>query len=121
MKIVYKTKTLHKVCNGSKWAVRAYGAKGGKKLMQRMNELNSFECLADVPKFPPARCHQLDGNRKGQFSVDLEQPYRLIFEPDHNPMPRIEDGGIDLQAVTKIKILEIVDTHDGKNKKKRGR
>lgn len=74
-----------------------------------------------MPKFPPARCHQLDGNRKGQFSVDLEHPYRLIFAPNHNPIPELEDGGINLQAVTKIKIIEIVDTHDKKKKKKRGK
>lgn len=121
MDISYKTNSLRNICEKGKEAVRALGDKGGKKLMQRMNELSSFECLADVPRFPPARCHQLHGNRKGQFSIDLEHPYRLIFEPAHNPMPRVADGGIDMKSVTKIKIIEIDDTHDGKSKKKRGR
>ena len=121
MNIKFRSKALQKGCSTEKGAVRAYGPKRGKKLMQRMNELMAFNNLADVPKFPPARCHQLDGNRKGQFSVDLEHPYRLIFTPNHNPIPELEDGGINLQAVTKIKIIEIVDTHDKKKKKKRGK
>jgi len=121
VEISYKSRALRKICEIGKEAVRAYGAKGGRKLMQRMNELSSFECLADVPRFPPARCHQLHGDRRGQFSVDLENPYRMIFVPAHNPMPRVEDGGIDMKSVTKIKIIEIDDTHDGKKKKSRGR
>ena len=121
MKINFRSKTLQKLCSTSKGAVRALGPKRGNKLMQRMNELAAFNCLADVPKFPPARCHQLGDNRKGQFSVDLEHPYRLIFVPDHNPIPELEDGGINLQEITKIKIIEIVDTHDKKGKKKRGK
>ena len=52
--------------------------------------------------------------------MDLDHPYRLIFKPNHNPLPELEDGGLDLQAETKIILIEIVDTHDGKKKKKRG-
>jgi proteic killer suppression protein len=37
---------------------------------------------------------------------------RLVFEPDHDPIPTLEDGGIDQSAVTRIKILEVVDYHD---------
>lgn len=36
---------------------------------------------------------------------------RLIFIPDHDPVPRKDDGGIDLAQVTKITILEITDYH----------
>ena len=93
MEIVFRTTALQKICSISKEAVRTYGPKNGGKLMQRLNELKSFECLADVPKYPPARCHQLEGNRKGQFSVDLEHPYRLIFTPNHTPLPKLEGGG----------------------------
>jgi len=52
MEISFKTKALQKVCSLAKEAVRGYGPKSGGKLMQRMNELKSFENLADVPKFP---------------------------------------------------------------------
>ena len=55
--------------------------------------------------------HQLKGNRDEQFAVDLVHPYRLVFEPNHDPLPRKEDGGINLEQVTAIKIMEVVDYH----------
>ncbi len=30
--------------------------------------------------FSIGRCHQLRGNRKGEYSMDLVHPYRMIFE-----------------------------------------
>ena len=53
------------------------------------------KCLTD----PPERRHELSGNRKGQFAVDLKHPQRLIFEPNHNPLPRRADGGLDLKKI----------------------
>lgn len=37
--------------------------------------------------------------------------YRLIFIPDHDPVPRLKDGGLDWSKVTAIKILGVEDTH----------
>ena len=60
---------------------------------------------------PPVRRHQLTGGQKRQFAIDLVQPYRLIFKPDHEPVPRKDDGGIDLNQVTAIKIIDVKDYH----------
>ena len=38
----------------------------------------------------------------GQFSVDIEHPYRLLFIPANDPVPRNENGGIDREKVTEI-------------------
>ena len=43
--------------------------------------------------------------------MDLDHPYRLIFKPDHSPLPRNEDGGLDWGRVMKIVVIEVVDTH----------
>lgn len=82
-----------------------------RKLKQRLMELNAAETLADISHLPPPRCHELSGKRAGQFSVDLEHPYRLLFVVAHNPVPRADNGGIDREQVTEIEIVEIVDTH----------
>lgn len=37
--------------------------------------------------------------------------YRLVFTPDHDPVPRLDDGGIDRASVRAIRIEEIVDYH----------
>ena len=74
-------------------------------------ELQAAENLAVISHLPPARCHELVGNRAGQFSVDLKHPFRLLFEPDHDPVPQKADGAIDRTLVTAIIIVEIADTH----------
>lgn len=74
-------------------------------------ELKAADTLADISALPPARCHQLSGDRAGQFAVDVQHPFRLIFEPADDPVPRKEDGGIDLTRVRAIRILEVTDNH----------
>ena len=74
-------------------------------------ELKSFDTLADISHLPPARCHELTGDRAGQLSVDLVHPHRLIFIPDHDPVPEKPDGGLDRAKVTKVLVLEVCDPH----------
>ena len=76
-----------------------------------MMELKAATSLDDISRLPPARCHELTGNRKGQLSVDLEHPYRLLFIPANNPLPETINGGLDWPRVTEIEITEIIDTH----------
>jgi hypothetical protein len=66
--------------------------------------------LADMEGVP-GNCHQLSADRVGQFAVHLWGSYRLVFEPDHDPVPRLNDGGIDRARITQIKIKEVVDYH----------
>jgi proteic killer suppression protein len=65
-----------------------------------------------MPKIVRGRCHELTGNRAGTLSLDLVHPYRLIFEPADEPVPRKPDGGLDWKRVTRIRILEVADTHE---------
>ncbi len=59
----------------------------------------------------PGKCHALGANRADHFAVHLWGQYRLIFFPNHDPVPQVDDGGIDLTAVTQITITEVVDYH----------
>lgn len=43
----------------------------------------------------PGRCHELHSDRAGQLSLDLDGPYRLIFEPADDPIPTKPDGGLE--------------------------
>lgn len=79
--------------------------------MRRLAILKAAGSLALVPTTPPDRRHQLGSERKGQYTVDVIHPYRLIFKPNHQPFPRKQDGGIDTEQVTAITIIEIVDYH----------
>ncbi|MGO9168836.1 MAG: hypothetical protein ACLP56_18370 [Candidatus Sulfotelmatobacter sp.] len=85
-----------------------------KKLALRLAALRAAESLADFwpPKSGPERCHELIGDRKGTFSVDLKQPYRLLFEPDiTTPQLDLSDEQARWKSVTAIHILAIEDTH----------
>jgi hypothetical protein len=47
----------------------------------------------------------------GQLAVDLIHPKRLVFVPDHAPVPTKDDGGLDWTGVTRIVVVEITDYH----------
>ena len=109
--IFYKTKKLQKICSDQKTMDTKLGIPVAKKLRQRHMELKAADNLKQISHLPPSRCHELTNNRSGQFSVDLVNPFRLLFIPANDPLPRKEDGGIDLQQVTEIEIIKIEDTH----------
>jgi proteic killer suppression protein len=114
MEITFLNKKLEKAFNEGATLVKIHGAARAQKIKVRMKELRGATCLHDFwpPKSPPSRCHELtQGQRAGQLSVDLDHPYRLIFVPANDPVPRLADGGLDWSRVTAIKILGIEDTH----------
>ncbi len=90
---------------------RAFGTKNAAKLGQRLFELQAAESLQEISHHSPARCHELTGKQAGQFSVDLEHPHRLLFVPADNPVPRLQDGGIDRSKVREIEIIDLKDPH----------
>ena len=56
--------------------------------------------------------HQLEHERIGQFAIRLTESDRLIFEPDHDPLPLLDEGGVDISRVTAIVIFfEVVNYH----------
>jgi proteic killer suppression protein len=112
MDIIFKSKKLEKQCNDFRILVRQHGQTRARKLRQRLDDLLAASSLAEVSKLPPARCHELVGDRAGQLSIDLDHPYRLILIPANDPTPLKEDGGLDWSKVTAIEIQGIEDTHE---------
>jgi proteic killer suppression protein len=106
--ISFKDSKLAKIFNSEKTLVKAYGQANARKIMRRMTLLEAAETLADVPVTPPTRRHELKGKRKGQYAIDVQQPYRLIIEPVTS---RSKKASADLGAVTAIRIIAIEDYH----------
>ena len=111
MEISFTSTRMQKLFSTRDKMTRQWGQRIAKRIAQRLMEFKAAQTLGDISYLPPARCHELSGNRAGQLSVDLEHPFRLIFTPDHDPRPRKEDGGLDWTKVTKIIVIEVVDTH----------
>lgn len=113
MDVGFKSKRLRKQLSEARQLQKAHGERRARLLQRRLRALQAAQSLADFhPPFSgPERCHELTGNRQGQLSMDLDHPYRLIFCPDHDPFPRMEDGGLNWACVTAIRILAVEDTH----------
>jgi len=112
VEILFQGRKLEKLCTDRSQRARTYGSICAKLLEQRFSELKRAENLEAMRFVPRAKCHELSGDRKGTLSVVLEHPYRLIFEPANDPVPRKPDGGLDWTQVTAIRILAVEDYHD---------
>jgi proteic killer suppression protein len=112
--VYFKNTKLEKELSTETKLNTIHGTKRAKLIRIRLADLRAAPTLMEFwpPYKAPARCHELVGNRKGQLSVDLDHPYRLIFVPDHDPVPKLEDGGLDWSKVTAIRIEGIEDTHE---------
>ncbi|MBZ5671376.1 MAG: killer suppression protein HigA [Acidobacteriia bacterium] len=111
MQIRFKTRRFEKAANSESLGNRDWGLRRATKIRQRLAELAAANTLADMSTLPPPRCHQLREDLDEQFAVDISRNQRLVFEVDHNPIPRKPDEGIDLAQVTAIVILRIEDYH----------
>lgn len=93
---------------------RRYGADMAKKIKLRLDALRAAESLADFwpPKSGPERCHELVGEMAGIFSMDLKQPYRLLFVPAGEDSSQAHASEQERWAsITSIEIKEVEDTH----------
>ena len=111
MDITFRSRKIEKRFNSERALAAAYGDRLARSIAIRLAVLKNAGTLALVPATRPERRHQLRGKRSGQYAVDLVHPHRLIFEPDHEPVPRMEDGSIDIGRVTAITIIEVTDYH----------
>ena len=113
MDVFISDKRLRKVAHDDAACRRQYGVAMAKKLALRLASLSAAESLADFwpPKSGPERCHELKGDLKGTFSVDLNQPYRLLFQPTSNPAGDEAEEQERWKSITSIDITAIEDTH----------
>ncbi|MCX6221044.1 MAG: killer suppression protein HigA [Bacteroidia bacterium] len=110
MKISYQSNRLRKSLNEAKEIQKEFGTMA-KKVSQRMKELIASDNLEVLKSIPAANCHELKGNRKGEFAVDISGNHRIIFVPDHDPVPVKEDHSLDCIRITDIEILGTEDYH----------
>ena len=112
MEIQFSSRTLARSCNSEKELSRTWGRQRGRLIARRLQQLSAATSLKEMEFLPAAKFHALKGSRAGQFAVDADYPYRLVFVVVHNPAPIRSNGGIDLGRVTKIKVIEVINYHD---------
>ncbi len=110
MEITFASRKLRRQMESGRTLQRVFGGRS-KAIQRRLAVLKAARALADVPTTPPERCHRLTGDLEGHYAVDLKGNWRLVFRPDHDPLPLLPDGGLDLDRVTAIEIVGVIDYH----------
>lgn len=110
MQIVFVTPKLAKTMNDDRSLAKKYGPDNARRIRRRLDDLDAAANLEEMRNLP-GRCHELTGDRQGQLALDLVHPLRFIFQPDHNPLPQRQGGGLDWSQVTQIKVLDPADYH----------
>ncbi len=95
---------------------KTYQKQRAKKIKIRLADICAVAVLVDMTHYD--RFHRLTGGRyDGYFSVDLDGPFRLLFDADNDPLPTLSNGGLDISQVDEVVIVAVEDTHDNKHKK----
>lgn len=110
MDITFKDKKLRKCANDLRKLQQVFGERRARLLQLRLDDMRAAGTLEDV-RHLPGRFHELANDRKGQWACDLDQPYRLIFEPHENPIPANDDGQYIWLEIKGVEIIEITDYH----------
>jgi len=111
MDIMFSSNRLRKQLSESRIIEKDFGRDRAKRLRQVMASLRAAPNLGVFapPYSKPYRCHELKGNRKGQFALDVKHPFRLTLCPmDGNDL---EDGKLNWQTITVIQIKKVEDYH----------
>lgn len=104
---------------------KRYGVAMAKKIALRIAAIQAADSLEDFwpPYDLPERCHELQGGRAGTFSMDLQQPYRLLFasadppqtpqggSPAQHPSTHVDPTRQRWKAIKTIEITAVEDTH----------
>ncbi len=110
MKISFKNNKLEQKLNTDKGLARSYGTLA-KKAKQRMTQLRSAINLQVIADIKVLRLHPYKGDRKGEWSIDIQENWRICFEINQDPIPVKADGGVSLIEVSEIIIISVEDPH----------
>ena len=75
MQVNYRNRQIEKICTNASDGNRTAGL-----IHQRVDEIGAADSVETLVQYGIGRCHQLVGDRKGQFAMDLVHPLRLVFE-----------------------------------------
>lgn len=72
-----------------------------------MNRLDDLETAATIYELVVKKPVELDGDLKGQLSLELADGVNLAFDANHNDVPLDKHGSVNWKQVTRIKIMNI--------------
>ena len=94
MIVKFRTKRLEKCYLDVRLAYREFGKEVGTRFVRRIALLRSFVSLNDSNALSGLRCHQLKGERAGQWAINLDRFNRLIFT--------LVDGSLEVICIEEV-------------------
>lgn len=79
MEIRFRTRKLRRQYEDHREGERAYGARVARRYVERVNIIKQARDVEELKQLPGLRCHELRGDRGGQWAVVLTGFHRLIF------------------------------------------
>ncbi len=110
MDITFKNTKLEKTVSDPRKCAKEFGKRRADLLQLRIQQLARATTLEDV-RYLAGHYHELKEDRKGQWACDLDQPYRLIFEPHEDPIPTDSNGRFVWIEIKGVEVVEIVNYH----------
>lgn len=86
MIVEFKTRKLEKCYETHKQAIKEFGDLIGKRYIQRINIIKATVDINVLMKLPALHYHPLIGDRNGQYAINLNGFYRLIFTLEENSL-----------------------------------
>jgi|SRR5581483_40619 len=78
MLVEFRTRKLERAFTESNQAVRLWGVPVARKYIQRVQAITAAQNFEDIRALRSFRAHQLEGQRSGQWAIDLTEQWRLI-------------------------------------------
>lgn len=111
MQLEYKDEKVRKVLCDVKTLQKKVGLEMGKKIKQRMNQLESADNFNQyLTKIGLGKPHPLSGNLDNCYGIHITANYRIVVEP--------LETELDMKSLKNCKVLNIkgvLEYHDGKN------
>lgn len=84
----FKNKETENIYNGLRGKILPVKLHG--KALMKLTMLNASENIRDLEKPPSNRLHKLKGDRKNQYSISINDKYRICFEWKNNEAHEVE-------------------------------
>jgi proteic killer suppression protein len=79
MEVQFRTRKLQKQYENSREAQKAYGEEVARRYIQRVEIVKQAHDIEELQRLPGLHCHELKGDREGQWAIKLTGQFRLIF------------------------------------------
>ena len=112
MVIRFEEEALAKICNSGALLQKHWGMDRGRLISRRLSQIAAMPNLHWLAAIPGILTVPVRPDRRGELTVAVLLPLRIVFKVDHNPIPLHEDGNARCKEIKKIVLLEVLDDED---------